>query len=211
MQRSLAPAGSPGEVRPRGSGGSTSSRARPRSPAFLQESPAEPTAEAAKGLCFGCAPGARTDCWKCSRSRGSRPKLGTIVVTPRQQRQQPNSERGVSRHERLVRPARPHRKSQGKAYGEDRHAHDDHRAGQRCGSDRPRPATSGTASTGKPQATTPSTVTNRDASRPSTISASERSVTIIRVNPPRILSWQMAPAVTTPGRLPELERSALPP
>ena len=52
------------------------------------------------------------------------------------------------------------------------------------------------ASTGKLQAMTPSTVTSREASRPSTISASERSVTIISVSPPRILSWQMAPAVT---------------
>ena len=52
------------------------------------------------------------------------------------------------------------------------------------------------ASTGRPQAITPSTVTSREASRPSTISASDKSVTIIRVSPPRNLSWQIAPAVT---------------
>ncbi len=52
------------------------------------------------------------------------------------------------------------------------------------------------ASTGKPQAMTPSTVISREASRPRMISASDRSVTIMIKIPPRNLSWQMAPAVT---------------
>ena len=55
----------------------------------------------------------------------------------------------------------------------------------------------------------PSTVTNREPSRPRTISASDKSVTIIKVSPPLILSWQMAPAVTA-GTIARASVSSIP-